>query len=223
MKQRILVVDDESDICDILSFNLSSAGYEVQTATSAAAALACTPGSFDLLLLDVMMPGTSGFDLARQLDGIVPIIFLTARDTEADTLRGFELGADDYITKPFSVREVQARVRAVLARTTVNDVVGGIAEPIVCEGLRLDVARKVATIDGEPLPLTKTELELLALLMSQPSTVFSRQELLQQVWPPNVIVTDRTVDVNIARLRKKLGNYAPHLVARQGYGYEFKV
>lgn len=223
MKQRILVVDDESDICDILSFNLSAAGYDVQTATSAAAALACTPGSFDLLLLDVMMPGTSGFDLARQLDGIVPIIFLTARDTEADTLLGFELGADDYIAKPFSVREVLARVRAVLARTTVNDVVGSIAEPITCDGLRLDVARKVATIDGEQLPLTKTELELLALLMSRPSTVFSRQELLQQVWPPNVVVTDRTVDVNIARLRKKLGDYAPRLVSRPGYGYEFKV
>ena len=219
-QQHILIVDDEQDILDILAFNLRSAGYEVRTAESAAEALAAEPQTFDLLLLDVMMPGMSGFELARQLGGVVPVIFLTAKDTEADTLRGFELGADDYVAKPFSVREVMARVRAVLTRT--QPAAHATSPTLSHEGLCLDLAQKSVTLDGNPIALTKTEFELLRLLLADRSRIHSRTELLHKAWPADVIVTDRTVDVNIARLRKKIGRYAQCLVARPGFGYAWK-
>ena len=219
-KQRILVVDDEQDLCDILLYNLRKEGYEAEAAYSAEEVLAMKPQDYHLLLLDVMMPGISGFELAQQLkadDGTrrLPIIFLTAKDTEDDMLHGFHLGADDYVSKPFSVREVMARVKAVLARTTHN-------QSLSYQGLSVDLATKTATADSEPLNLTKTELELLAWLMSHRGQVFSRQQLLDEVWPKDVVVTERTVDVNMARLRKKIGRYAQCIVARQGYGYCFE-
>ncbi len=219
-RQRILVVDDEQDLCDILLYNLRKEGYEAEAAYSAEEALAMQPQDYHLLLLDVMMPGISGFELAQQLkadDGTrrLPIIFLTAKDTEDDMLHGFHLGADDYVSKPFSVREVMARVKAVLARTTHN-------QSLSYQGLSVELTTKTATADGEPLNLTKTELELLAWLMSHREQVFSRQQLLDEVWPKDVVVTERTVDVNMARLRKKIGRYAQCIVARQGYGYCFE-
>ena len=215
--KRILIVDDEHDLCEILDFNLRAAGYETATALSAEEAQAAMASAqFDLLLLDVMMPGMSGFELARQLGRSVPIIFLTAKDSEEDILHGFGLGADDYIAKPFSVREVLARVKAVLSRT-------GTAETIGYERLTIDRDSKTVTIDGEEVAFTRTEFELLCLLLGNQNRVFSRQQLIERVWPKDVIVTDRTVDVNIARLRKKIGDYATNLVARQGYGYCFEV
>ena len=213
-KQRILVVDDEQDLCEILQFNLTAAGYEVAQAYSAEEALENRPEEFDLILLDVMMPGMSGFGLAQQLGRRVPLIFLT----EDDMLHGFDLGADDYISKPFSVRELMARVKAVLARTAEPDVA-----MLAYEGLEIDMERMTATADGEPLQLTKTELEILRLLLSNRGQVFSRQDILDRVWPKDVIVTERTIDVNMARLRKKLGRYGNHIISRQGYGYLFEA
>ncbi len=223
---RILVVDDEQDLCEILKFNLETEGYQVETANSAEEALEKDIASFNLLLLDVMMGGMSGFQLAKQLKtsettAHIPIIFLTARDTENDTVTGFNLGADDYISKPFSIREVMVRVRAVLRRTASKQV--GAEEPTVIsyQGLLLNLDKKSVSVDGEDVPFTKTEFELLRLLLEERGRVFSRQELIDRVWPKDVLVLDRTVDVNITRMRKKIGKFAKCIVTRLGFGYYF--
>lgn len=221
-KKRILVVDDEQDLCEILRYNLSTAGYDADTVYSAEEAQNKDIRSYDLLLLDIMLPGMSGFELAKQIKSReetakIPIIFLTAKDNEEDTLQGFNLGADDYVTKPFSVREVIARVKAVLTR--ISDKEADSSDSISYKGLIINLKQKSVTADGEDVSLTRTEFGLLYLLMSHPGQVFSRQQLLEKVWPKNVIVTDRTVDVNMARMRKKLGTYASCIVARQGFGY----
>lgn len=223
--QRILVVDDEQDLLEILKFNLETEGYEVATASSAEEALQMDIASFSLLLLDVMMGGMSGFAMARKLkekptNANVPIIFLTARDTENDTVTGFNLGADDYISKPFSLREVMVRVRAVLRRTATSADEG---EPQVLsyQGIIMNLDKKTVSIEGEDVPFTKTEFELLNLLLSERGRVFSRQELIERIWPKDVLVLDRTVDVNITRLRKKIGPFAKCIVTRLGFGYYF--
>ena len=232
-QKRILVVDDEQDLCDILLYNLRAAGYQAEAAYSADEAWAtivnCKSSNskfFDLLLLDVMMPGLSGFELARRLKGdettaATPIIFLTAKDTEEDMLHGFGLGADDYVKKPFSVREVMARVKAVLSRS--ESIPTDIPKTLQYEGLAIDLSHKSVTLDGEAVALTKTEFELLTLLLSHRGKVFSRQEILDSVWPQDVIVTDRTVDVNVTRMRKKIGRYGQMIVSRQGFGYVFEL
>lgn len=223
--QRILVVDDEQDLLEILKFNLETEGYEVDTATSAEEAMEKDIASFNLLLLDVMMGGMSGFAMARKLKenqstAEVPIIFLTARDTENDTVTGFNLGADDYISKPFSLREVMVRVRAVLRRTAAPSA-GGEPQVLSYQGIVMNLDRKTVCIDGEDVPFTKTEFELLHLLLNERGRVFSRQELIERVWPKDVLVLDRTVDVNITRLRKKIGRFAKCIVTRLGFGYYF--
>ena len=211
-KYKILVVDDEESLCEILQFNLEVEGYEVDVAYSAEQALDMHPERYSLILLDVMMGETSGFKMARQLKSRpetagVPIIFCTARDTEDDT------------AKPFSIREVLARVRSVLRRTAQP---AAEEKAVAFEGLRMDLTRKVCTIDGEPLALTKKEFEILALLLSSRGKIFSREEILRQVWSDEVIVLDRTIDVNITRLRRKIGPYGEHIVTRLGYGYGFE-
>lgn len=223
---KILVVDDEQDLCEILKFNLETEGYLVETANSAEEALGKDIPSYSILLLDVMMGGMSGFQMAKQLKAKsatadVPIIFLTARDTENDTVTGFNLGADDYISKPFSIREVMVRVRAVIRRTA--DRQGKDVEPTVIsyQGLVLNLDKKTVSIDGENVPFTKTEFELLHLLLEEKGRVFSRQELIDRVWPKDVLVLDRTVDVNITRMRKKIGRFAKCIVTRLGFGYYF--
>ena len=223
---RILVVDDEQDLCEILKFNLETEGYQVEIANSAEEALEKDIASYNLLLLDVMMGGMSGFQLAKQLKNSevtahIPIIFLTARDTENDTVTGFNLGADDYISKPFSIREVMVRVRAVLRRTASR--LEGAEEPAVIsyQGLLLNLNKKSVSVDGEDVPFTKTEFELLRLLLEERGRVFSRQELIDRVWPKDVLVLDRTVDVNITRMRKKIGRFAKCIVTRLGFGYYF--
>ena len=230
IQKRVLVVDDEQDLCEILLYNLRAAGYEAEAAYTGEAAwnlmhhAQCIMHNYDLLILDVMMPGMSGFELAQRLKGDaqtshIPIIFLTAKDTEDDTLQGFGLGADDYVTIPFSVREVVARVKAVLARSQSNS----IAENIISfEGLVLDLGKKTTTVDGESVGLTKTEFELLGLLLKYRGQVFSRQQIFDAVWPEDVVVSDRTVDVNVTRLRKKIGRYGNCIVSRQGFGYVFE-
>ena len=225
-QKKILVVDDEQDLCDILLYNLRAAGYQAEAAYSAEEAIEKEPSEFDLLLLDVMMPGLSGFELARRLKGdvataTIPIIFLTAKDTEEDMLHGFGLGADDYVKKPFSVREVMARVKAVLNRSESADT--DKPKTLQYEGLVIDLSHKSVTVDGEAVALTKTEFELLALLLSHRGEVFSRQQILDSVWPQDVIVTDRTVDVNVTRMRKKIGRYGQMIVSRQGFGYVFEL
>ena len=222
---RILVVDDEQDLCEILRFNLETEGYEVETANSAEEAIVLDIPSYDLLLLDVMMGEMSGFALAKKLKDDertsgIPIIFLTARDTENDTVTGFNLGADDYISKPFSIREVLVRVRAVLRRTadrsdsTTSNIIN-------YQGLQLNLDKKTVSIDDEEIPFTKTEFEILHLLLEERGRVFSRQELIDRIWPKDVLVLDRTVDVNITRLRKKVGKFAKCIVTRLGFGYYF--
>ena len=220
-RKRIIVVDDEPDICDILRFNLNAEGYETDVAYSAEEAQKCELGKYDLVLLDIMMPGASGYDFADMLrksedTAGVPVIFISAKDAEEDLLKGFEAGADDYVTKPFSVREVVARVSAVLKRNQPQ------TKLLQYEGLAVDQSSKTFTIDNDAVELTRTEFDLLTLLLSHRGQVFTRQELLESVWPDDVIVTERTVDVNITRLRKKLGNYASCILTRQGFGYCFE-
>lgn len=219
MNARILVVDDEEDICAILKFNLSREGYEVVTANSAEEALTLDIASFDLLLLDVMMGGMSGFELTGKLKtdpktGGVPVIFITARDTEDDAVEGLDLGADDYISKPFSIREVISRVKAVLRRTA--------AIPDASTGIFIDDEKKVVTVDGAAVALTRIEYEIFRLLFTNKGKVFPREDILSKVWPDDVIVTDRTVDVNITRLRKKIGEYGNRIVSRHGFGYLYE-
>lgn len=224
-KHKILIVDDEESLCEILQFNLEVEGYEADVAYSAEQALEMHPERYSLILLDVMMGEMSGFKMARILKSNpetarVPVIFCTARDTEDDTVAGLNLGADDYIAKPFSIREVLARVRSVLRRTaspqTESEVIG-------YEGLEMDLRRKSCTVDGEEVSLTKKEFEILSLMLSHRGVIFSREEILHRVWSDEVVVLDRKIDVNITRLRRKIGRYGEHIVTRLGYGYGFEA
>ena len=221
---RILVVDDEDDLCEILKFNLEMEGYKIDTANSAEEALKLDLTQYNLLLLDVMMGEISGF-MARMLKADkdtanIPIIFITAKDTENDTITGFNLGADDYISKPFSLREVIMRVKAVLRRTANLQLKD--SEELQYKGLVINVPQKKVTINGEEVSLTKKEFEILLLLLQNSGRVFSREDILSKVWNDEVYVLDRTIDVNITRLRKKIGEYGKHIVTRLGYGYCFE-
>lgn len=222
---RILVVDDEEDLCEILKFNLEMEGYTVDTAYSAEEALKLDITQYNLLLLDVMMGEISGFKMARILKANkdtaeIPIIFITAKDTENDTITGFNLGADDYISKPFSLREVIMRVKAVLRRTAGVQIKE--EEQLQYKGLVINIPQKKVTIDGEETSLTKKEFEILLLLLQNQGRVFSREDILAKVWNDEVYVLDRTIDVNITRLRKKIGSYGKYIVTRLGYGYCFE-
>lgn len=227
---RILVVDDEEDLCEILKFNLENEGFVVDTANSAEDALKLNLTEYQLLLLDVMMGEISGFKMANMLKkeertANIPIIFLTARDTENDMLTGFNIGADDYISKPFSIREVVARAKAVVRRGSPLEKAGEkIKEEIVqYDNLIMNLSQKKTTVDGEEVALTKKEFEILKLLLGQQGRVFSREEILSKVWSDEVFVLDRTIDVNITRLRKKIGQYGKNIVTRLGFGYCFEI
>jgi two-component system alkaline phosphatase synthesis response regulator PhoP len=223
--KRILIVDDEEDLCEILQYNLSNEGYKTDFALSAEEALKKPLNEYDLLLLDVMMGPMSGFKLAdklrKEIGNNVPIIFLTAKDSENDVLTGFSLGADDYITKPFSVNQLTARVKAILKRSNGGKIK---SQAIVKFGeIDLDTVRKRLIIDDEKIDLTKKEYEIMKLLLENQSTVFSREDILLRVWGGDVIVTDRTVDVNITRLRTKLGVFGQNLKNKTGFGYFFEL
>ncbi|MDC1105104.1 response regulator transcription factor [Prolixibacteraceae bacterium] len=225
-KERILVVDDEEDICEIIKFNLENEGYDVTVAYSAEEALQLDLNSFQLLLLDVMMGEISGFKMANTLKNSsrynkIPLIFITAKGTENDTLTGFSLGADDYIQKPFSIKEVIARVKAVIARSGSGEIVD--SEKWIYQGIEVDVENKSVTIDGEKTSLSRKEFEILVLLIRKPGKVYSRADIIYRVWKDEDNVLDRTVDVNVTRLRKKIGPYGKQVVTRQGYGYCFEV
>ncbi|HEY5499668.1 MAG TPA: response regulator transcription factor [Bacteroidales bacterium] len=224
-KPRILVVDDEEDLCEILQFNLESDGYEVETANSAEEALEKNLESYQLLILDVMMGPISGFKMAGMIrknekTAHLPIIFITAKDTENDMMTGFNLGADDYISKPFSIREVSLRVKAILRRTTTPETIEK-EEIIRFDDLSIDITRKKVFVGKSDVTLTKKEFDMLLLFVSHPGRVYSREDILTKVWTDEVYVLDRTIDVNITRLRKKLGDFGKYIVTRLGYGYCF--
>jgi DNA-binding response OmpR family regulator len=226
IEQRILVVDDEEDLCEILKFNLEAEGYDVDTAFSSEEALTLHLKDYSLIILDVMMGEISGFKMASILrkkedTKDIPIIFITAKDTENDMLTGFNLGADDYVSKPFSIRQVVARVKAVLRRTRIKQEQPS-NDSLVFENLLLDTKKIKAFVSGEEVVLTKKEFEILRLLLENKGHVFSREDILNRVWKDEAYVLDRTVDVNITRLRKKIGQYGKNIVTRLGFGYCFE-
>jgi len=221
MKKKILVVDDDRDICEILSFNLEHEGYEVDIANSAESALEKLTPEHSLILLDVMMGGMSGYQMAEKLrkDGNeISIIFLTAKDTENDMLTGFSVGADDYISKPFSLKEVSARVKAVLKRSPEEQ--ADDSDILNIDDMSINLQSKEVKIGETSISLTKTEFEILILLVTNPTRVFSRQNIINQVWK-TIYITERTVDVHITRLRKKLGAKGALISSRTGFGYKF--
>lgn len=222
-QKRILVVDDEPDLREILQCNLENAGYLVDTAASAEEALATLRPDHALILLDVMLGGMSGFRMAeklrKELKNPVPIIFLTAKNEENDLLTGFSAGGDDYIAKPFSLHEVLARIKAVLRRTTAQTAP---KSELTVGNITIDYTRKLVRVEGQDVRLSPKEFGILSLLASSPGRVFSREEILAEVWRGESYVLDRTVDVHIARVRRKLGEYAGRISNRQGYGYCFE-
>ena len=235
-KYRILVVDDEESLCEILKFNLEKEGYIVTSVLSAEEALALNLADFDLMILDIMMGELSGFGLARILrkrpeTAETPIIFCTALDSEADKIKGLDIGADDYISKPFSLAEVMARVRSVLRRskrplaneTPAEEESKDNDSSIRFETLVVNNRDKSCYIDNEEIQLTRKEFDILVLLLSNRGTILSREQIMKRVWSEEVVVLDRTIDVNITRLRKKLGIYGNHIITRTGYGYGFKI
>lgn len=226
MQQKILLVDDDKNISEILEFNLKSEGFQVDSVYSAEEALKKPIREYQLLLLDVMMGGMSGYKLAEQLRKekiSVPIIFLTAKDTENDMLTGFSVGGDDYISKPFSIKEVIARIKAVLKRTGNVSGEESTGNLITIGALTLDLNTKEVLLQGEKIALTKTEFELLALFVQKPDTLFSRERIIDIIWKETPYITERTVDVHIVRLRKKLGKYSDAITSRTGYGYRFNA
>ena len=233
-KFHILVVDDEESLCEILKFNLEREGYDVTTALSAEEALTLNLGIFDLMIIDVMMGELSGFGFARILrkkseTAETPIIFCTARDSVEDKIKGLDIGADDYIPKPFSIAEVTARVRSVLRRSKRNVGTEHSAAPasdsgiITFEGLEVNTMRKTCSVDGEEISLTRKEFDILVLLLEARGTILSREQIMKRVWSNEVVVLDRTIDVNITRMRKKLGQYGNYIITRTGYGYGFEA
>ena len=234
------MVDDEESLCEILKFNLEKEGYIVTTALSAEEALALNLADYDLMILDIMMGELSGFGLARILrkrpeTADTPIIFCTALDSEADKIKGLDIGADDYISKPFSLAEVMARVRSVLRRskrtlnvatsneTPVEEEQKGDDSIIRFETLVVNNRDKSCYVENEEIQLTRKEFDILVLLLSNRGTILSREQIMKRVWSEEVVVLDRTIDVNITRLRKKLGIYGNHIITRTGYGYGFKI
>lgn len=224
MKHKILIVDDEPTLCEALRFNLEAAGYEADVAYSAEEALALDLTSYSLFLLDIMMGEISGTQLARILKAnpataSVPVIFCTAKDSEDDMVHGLELGADDYITKPYTLRNVLARVRTVLRRTAGSATQSD--ESITFKGLTVLPRNKSCIVDGIEVKMPRKEFEILLMLLSHPGHIFTREQILSEIWPDEVVVLDRVVDVNITRIRNKIGPYGRHIVTRTGYGYGF--
>ncbi len=222
MDKRILVVDDEAGIREILQFNLEAAGFEVDCASSAEQALEMLNPDHCMILLDVMMSGMSGFQMAEVLRkerrNDIPVIFLTAKTEQNDLLTGFSAGGDDYIPKPFSIQEVLARVKAVLRRVSTKS---GTIAYIESGAVKIDVQSKNVYVEGELTVFSKKEFEVLTLLASHPGQIFSREDIIAELWKDAPYVLDRTVDVHIARIRNKLGSCKGYIVNRTGYGYVF--
>ena len=222
---KILVVDDEKTLCDVLKLNLEIEGYNVDVAHSAEEALNMQLKAYSLILLDVMMEEMTGFEMVREMRkdeslSRIPVILCTAKDDEQDIVEGFMSGADDYIKKPFSMKELVLRVKSVLRRSAAKEEENS---TIVYKTLVLDLKNMSCRIDGEEIQFTKKEFGIMKLLLSNSEKIFSRDEILDAVWEEDVCVVDRTIDVNINRLRKKLGEYGNNIITKQGYGYGFKM
>ena len=233
MRIKILVIDDEEALCEILKFNLEKDGYEVDCAYSAEEALEMDLSSYSLFMVDIMMDQLSGFDFAKRIRNNqktenTPVIFCSALTGEDDKVMGLNIGADDYVTKPFVIGEVLARVRAVLRRTKsaqqiAYNVSQSIYEPdITFRELRVDRNEKVCYLQGSQVQLTRTEFDMILFFLTHRNRIYSREEIISKVWGEDVVVTHRTIDTNITRLRKKLGEYGNNIVTRQGFGYGFK-
>ena len=234
MRIRILVIDDEEAICEILKFNLEKEGYDVDCAYSAEEALEKDLSVYTLIMVDIMMERISGFDFAKRVRNnpateFTPIIFCSALGAEDDKVMGLNIGADDYVTKPFVIGEVLARVRAVIRRAGMTaDRQPAMAEDtdkepdVVYKGLRIDLNQKICYMDGEEVSFTRTEFDLLLFFLRHPNRIYSREEIISQVWGDDVVVTNRTIDTNITRLRRKLGDYGNNITTRTGFGYGFK-
>lgn len=223
--QKILVVDDERTLCDVLKLNLELEGYKVDVAYSAEQAQRMPLSSYSLILLDVMMEEMTGIELATIIRADertrnVPIILCTAKDDENDIIDGFMCGADDYIKKPFSMKELVLRVKSVLRRSSQPKESN--EQKIKYKTLELDLGKRECRIDGTDVSFTKKEFDILKMLLNTPDKIFSREEILDEVWDDDVYVVDRTIDVNINRLRKKMGVYGNNIITKQGYGYGFK-
>ena len=234
MSVRILVIDDEEALCEILKFNLEKEGYEVDCAYSAEEALDMDLSGYSLFMVDIMMDQLSGYDFARRVRNVTeteftPILFCSALSNEDSVVKGLNIGADDYVTKPFVIGEVLARVRAILRRSgqathrmpAVNER-ADYESDVIFRTLRIDRNDKTVYLDGEELPLTRTEYDILLFFLIHRNRIYSREEIINQVWGDDVVVTNRTIDTNITRLRKKIGQYSNNLVTRQGFGYGFK-
>ncbi len=229
MADRILIVDDEETLCEVLKLNLENEGYDVDVAFTAEQALTYDLKKYSLILLDIMMGEISGIKMAKILKenvstAEIPIIFCTARDTEDDMIMGLNIGADDYIMKPYTIRNVIARVKTVLRRTSThkNIIITDKPNILKVEGLQLDLGFKRCTIEGKEVKLAKKEFELLAYLISNRGKICSREQILNSVWSDEVVVLDRTIDVNITRLRSKIGEYGSYIITRSGFGYGFR-
>lgn len=236
MSTRILVIDDEEAVCEILKFNLEKEEYEVDCAYSAEEALDMDLPQYDLFMVDIMMDQLSGFDFAKRIRNVTdteekPILFCSALNDEDAVVKGLNIGADDYVTKPFVIGEVIARVRAILRRTGRGDKRAESApaekdslyeSDVTFKGLRIDRNDKECYVDGEPITLTRTEFDILLFFLTHCNRIHSREEIMKNVWGDDVVVSERTIDTNITRLRKKLGKYDKYIITRQGFGYGFK-
>lgn len=234
MNAKILVIDDEESLCEILKFNLEKEGYEVDTAYSAEEALDMDLRPYSLFIVDIMMDHLSGFDFAKRVRNVTetentPILFCSAMSDEDCVVMGLNIGGDDYVTKPFVIGEVLARVRALLHRSARQAAVAAEADvqeklesDIVFRGLRIDRNDKTVHLDGEEIQLTRKEYDLLLYFLTHRNRIYSRAEIIEKVWGDDVVVSDRTIDTNITRLRGKIGEYSNNIVTRQGFGYGFK-
>lgn len=235
MRTKILVIDDEEAICEILRFNLQKEGYEVDTVLSAEEALKRPLSSYSLFIVDIMMEKMNGFDFVGCLKNMpevenTPVIFCSALVDEDDKVMGLNIGADDYVTKPFNIPEFRARVRAVLRRSAKHQVIDPAHHRVEMpktattsyKGLFIDGKKKICAIDGQELQLTRTEYDMLLFFISNRGNIFSREEIIARVWGDSVVISNRTIDTNITRLRKKLGEYGNCIVTRQGFGYGFR-
>ncbi|MBD0328864.1 MAG: response regulator transcription factor [Thermoleophilia bacterium] len=223
MSKRILVVDDEPGIVDLVSYGLRREGYDVESASDGERALSrAREDTFDLIVLDVMLPRMSGMDVCRTLRGEsdVPILMLTARDAEVDTVVGLEVGADDYVTKPFSMAELTSRVRALLRRRELDRAAAGAGVVREAGGIRVDLVRHEVTVDGAPVTLTPSEYRLLTLLMNEPQRVFTRRQIMQHLWDSAWVADERTCDAHVSNLRRKLGSAADRIATVRGVGYK---
>lgn len=235
MNYRILVIDDEEPLCDILKYNLEREGYTVDCCYSAVDALETDLASYDLFIVDIMMEHLSGYDFVQRLRSTIgveqlPVIFCSALDDEDDKVTGLNIGGDDYITKPFAITEVLARVRAVLRRShavlkkhnedgTAKD---DFLPDVTYRSIRIDQNEKLCYINNVEVPLTRTEFDLLLFFLSHRNRVYSREKIMRNVWPDDVTVSERAIDTNLTRLRKKLGTYGNNIITRPGFGYGFK-